>query len=299
MDFRQLEAFVATVDHQSFSAAAEVLFLSQPTISSYIHSLEQELQTQLIRRTTKKFEVTPDGHQLYGYAKSLLQLQQKAISELSNTQLRDLHIGVSSVPGQCILPRLLALYREAFPEVKVHVTHMDSMDIIRQVESGTLDIGLVGRKTEGKCVFEPIAQDELVVAVPNNSYFQERLERNIDVHALMKEPFIMRTEQSGTQYEAEQLLQALGLSDKDLKIVARVNDAHALQNYVIQGLGISLVSHRMVKAEAQRGKLLVFPLGEYTRQRNFYLVFQEGPYLPKSALTFIRYIRELSRKKEL
>ena len=109
----------------------------------------------------------------------------------------------------------------------------------------------------------------------------------------------MRTEQSGTQYEAEQLLQKLGLSEKDLKIVAKVNDAHALQNYVIQGLGISLVSHRMVRAEAQRGKLLVFPLGDYARQRNFYLVFQEGPYLPKSAIAFIRYIREMYQKKDL
>jgi len=109
----------------------------------------------------------------------------------------------------------------------------------------------------------------------------------------------MRTEQSGTQYEADQLLQSLGLSEKDLQIVARVNDAHALQNYVIQGLGISLVSHRMVKADAQRGKLLVYPLGQHARQRSFYLVFQEGPYLPKSAIAFIRYVRELSRKKDL
>ena len=109
----------------------------------------------------------------------------------------------------------------------------------------------------------------------------------------------MRTEQSGTQYEAEQLLQKLGLAEKDLNIVAKVNDAHALQNYVIQGFGISLVSHRMVKAEAQRGKLLVFPLGEFARQRNFYLVFQEGPYLPKSAISFIKYMRELAIKKDL
>jgi len=299
MDFRQLEAFIATVDHQSFSAAAEALYLSQPTISSYIHSLERELNTQLIRRTTKKFEVTVNGQQLYEYAVALLRLQQKAITELSNTGVKELHIGTSSVPGQCILPRVLAGYRKEAPEVNAFVTHSDSMDIIQQVSGGTLDVGLVGRKVESSCVFEPIATDELVIAAPNNAYFREKYGDNPDLKELLKEPFIMRTEQSGTQYEAEQLLQALGLSDKDLKIVARVNDAHALQNYVIQGLGISLVSHRMVKAEAQRGKLLVFPLGEYTRQRNFYLVFQEGPYLPKSALTFIRYIRELSRKKEL
>ena len=299
MDFRQLEAFIATVDHQSFSAAAEALYLSQPTISSYIHSLERELNTQLIRRTTKKFEVTVNGQQLYEYAVALLRLQQKAITELSNTGTKELHIGTSSVPGLCILPRALAGYRKECPEVNAYVTHSDSMDIIQQVENGTLDVGLVGRKTEGNCVFETIATDELVIATPNNAYYREKYGENTDLKGLMKEPFIMRTEQSGTQYEAEQLLQKLGLAEKDLNIVAKVNDAHALQNYVIQGFGISLVSHRMVKAEAQRGKLLVFPLGEYARQRNFYLVFQEGPYLPKSAISFIKYMRELADKKDL
>jgi DNA-binding transcriptional LysR family regulator len=154
-------------------------------------------------------------------------------------------------------------------------------------------------KTDCNCVFESIATDELVIAAPNNAYFREKYGDNADLKELLKEPFVMRTEQSGTQFEAEQLLQKLGLSEKDLQIVAKVNDAHALQNYVIQGLGISLVSHRMVKAEAQRGKLLVYPLGEYARKRNFYLVFQEGPYLPKAAIAFIRYIRDLSQKKEL
>ena len=299
MDFRQLEAFIATVDHQSFSAAAEALYLSQPTISSYIHSLERELNTQLIRRTTKKFEVTVNGQQLYEYAVALLRLQQKAITELSNTGVKELHIGTSSVPGQCILPRVLAGYRREASEVSAFVTHSDSLDIIQQVENGTLDVGLVGMKTDCNCVFEAIATDELVIAAPNNAYFREKYGSEPDLKELLKEPFIMRTEQSGTQYEAEQLLQKLGLSEKDLQIVAKVNDAHALQNYVIQGLGISLVSHRMVKAEAQRGKLLVYPLGEYARKRNFYLVFQEGPYLPKAAIAFIRHILDLSQKKEL
>lgn len=299
MDFRQLEAFIATVDRQSFSAAADSLYLSQPTISSYIHSLERELNTQLIRRTTKKFEVTPNGQQLYDYAAALLRLQQKAITELSNTSVKELHIGTSSVPGQSILPRVLAGYRKEAPDVSAFVTHTDSMEVIQQVENGTLDVGLVGRKTECDCVFEPIATDDLVIAAPNNAYFRETYGDTPDLRALLKEPFVMRTEQSGTQYEADQLLENLGLSEKDLQIVARVNDAHALQNYVIQGLGISLVSHRMVRADAQRGKLLVFPLGDHARQRKFYLVYQDGPYLPKSATNFIHYIREQAQKIEL
>jgi len=293
MEFRQLEAFVATVDHRSFSAAAEALYLSQPTISSHIQALEGELQTKLIRRTTKKFEITPEGQQLYEYAVALIRLQQKAISELSNTGVRELHIGASSVPGQCILPSVLAGYHEAVPNSNFRITNADSLDIIQKVEAGTLDLGLVGMRTESRhCIFEPFATDELVIAAPNTPYFREKYGTKFSMQ-LMKEPMIMRTEQSGTKQEAERLLQQLGLSEQDLHIVASMNDAEALRNCIIQGLGISIVSHRMVKEQERQGSLLIYKIDEYVVPRKFYLVYQDGPYLPKSAEAFIRYLRQL------
>lgn len=289
-----MEAFIATVDHRSFSAAAEALYLSQPTISSHIQALEAELQTKLIRRTTKKFEITPEGQQLYEYAVALMRLQQKAVSELSNTGVRELHIGASSVPGQCILPEILAGYRETAPNANFRITNADSLDIIQKVESGTLDLGLVGMCVESKhCVFEPFATDELVIAAPNNAYFRNKYGNNFSMQ-LLKEPMIMRTEQSGTKQEAERLLQAFGLTDQDLNIVASMNDAEALRNCIIHGLGISIVSHKMVTQQEQQGALLIYKLGEYVKPRKFYVVFQDGPYLPKTAEAFIRYIRQFS-----
>ena len=294
MEFRQLEAFIATVEHRSFSAAAEALFLSQPTISSHIQALESELQTKLIRRTTKKFEVTPEGQQLYEYAVALIRLQQKAVSELSNTGVRELHIGASSVPGQCILPAILAGYREATPDANFRIVNADSLDIIQKVESGTLDVGLVGMCVDSKhCVFEPFATDELVIAAPNTPYYRNKYDNKFSTQ-LLKEPMIMRTEQSGTKQEAERLLQALGMNDLDLNIVASMNDAEALRNCIIQGLGISIVSHKMVTQQEQQGSLLIYKLGDYVKPRKFYLVYQDGPYLPKTAEAFIRYIRQLS-----
>lgn len=299
MEFRQLEAFIATVDHRSFSAAAEALYLSQPTISSHIQALEGELQTKLIRRTTKKFEITPEGQQLYEYALALIRLQQKAISELSNTGVRELHIGASSVPGQCILPSILADYRQVYPNSNFRITNADSMDIIQKVESGTLDLGLVGMCTESKhCVFEPFATDELVIAAPNNVYFQTKYNGKFSPQ-LLKEPMIMRTEQSGTKQEAELLLQKFGLTDQDLNIVASMNDAEALRNCIIQGLGISIVSHKMVMQQEQQGTLLIYKMDQYVQPRKFYLVYQDGPYLPKAADAFIRHIRHLAEQSEI
>jgi DNA-binding transcriptional LysR family regulator len=73
-----------------------------------------------------------------------------------------------------------------------------------------------------------------------------------------------------------------------------MNDAEALRNCIIQGLGISIVSHKMVRQQAEQGRLLIYKVSEYVKPRNFYLVYQDGPYLPKAAEAFIRYIRQLS-----
>ena len=98
MDIRQLEAFVYTVKYQSFSLAAQKLYISQPTVSAHIRSLEEEFHTQLLKRTTKSLSLTPAGTKLYSYATEILTLQQKAIVELANETKPQLRIGASSVP---------------------------------------------------------------------------------------------------------------------------------------------------------------------------------------------------------
>ena len=84
-----------------------------------------------------------------------------------------------------------------------------------------------------------------------------------------------------------------------MNIVASMNDAEALRNCIIQGLGISIVSHKMVKQQEQQGSLLIYKLGDLVKPRKFYVVYQDGPYLPKAADSFIRYIRQLSETEEL
>ena len=86
MDIRQLEAFVYTVKYQSFSLAAQKLYISQPTVSAHIRSLEEEFHTQLLKRTTKSLSLTPAGTKLYSYATEILTLQQKAIAPFSRNR---------------------------------------------------------------------------------------------------------------------------------------------------------------------------------------------------------------------
>ena len=88
MEFKQLEAFVAVVEYNSFSEAAKHLYLTQPTISSHIRSLEQELNSKLILRTTKKLTVTARGQQLYDCAVNILNMRNTLVDEFTGNNKR-------------------------------------------------------------------------------------------------------------------------------------------------------------------------------------------------------------------
>ncbi len=299
MEFRQLEVFVSTVNHKSFSGAAEDLFLSQPTVSAHIHALEKELRLPLIQRTTKSFQVTSHGLRLYDYAVALLQLQKKAVRDLTDCGCRELHIGASSVPGHSILPQVLVRYRQCAPDVRFYITSSESLDIIQKVADGNLDAGLVGTTADCGCTFHPFASDQLVIAAPNTPHYQQLKQNGAPLATLLREPILLRTEKSGTMQETEHFLQSLGISPEELNLVARMNDAEELRSSVAAGLGISILSARMVREPERQGKLLVFPLGEYAWERRFYVVQRTGSRLSQAAEEFIQFLLDLAEKEAL
>ena len=102
MEFKQLEAFVAVVEWNSFSEAAKHIYLTQPTISSHIRSLETELNTTLLNRTTKHMEVTEDGQYLYEEAQKLLKLRGRIYEKFSQNPV--------STSGSALPPSLPSIF---------------------------------------------------------------------------------------------------------------------------------------------------------------------------------------------
>ncbi len=233
MDIRQLEAFVYTVKYQSFSLAAQKLYISQPTVSAHIRSLEEEFHTQLLKRTTKSLSLTPAGTKLYSYATEILTLQQKAIVELANETKPQLRIGASSVPSLYFLPELLSAYHAVHPDIRVYASCSDSLDVVHKVDDGICDIGLVGTTTsDTSCEFLPFASDELVIAAPATPHYQAYQTMPSPLDALLKEPFLLREDNSGTKQETLYFLKNKGLSLDDLNVIAVMDDAAALKQCI-------------------------------------------------------------------
>lgn len=295
MEFKQLEAFVAVVDYGSFSEAARRLYLTQPTISAHIRSLEEELHMKLIVRTTKKTNITDKGYQLYDSAVRMLEIRNNLLENFTGSHRHMIDLAASTIPSSYLLPELLAAFGKTHPDVYFHSMQSDSSDSISRVLDGTVDLALVGQNTRDEsCVFVPFCHDELAIATPVNDHYLALKDQELPIvfHDFIKDPIIIREKGSGTKKEMDLFLERIGVTTSSLNVIARMNDLESIKKSIVNGLGISILSARSV-ADLQRTKqLLVFPLGDTAHKRSFYIVYSKNRILKPHVKQFIQFVRD-------
>lgn len=301
MEFRQLEAFVAVADWSSFSEAARKLSLTQPAISAHIQSLEDELATQLIVRSTRSLALTKEGVLLYEYATSVLKLRKKIYEEFAGQKPDCINIGVSAVPSSNMVPDLLAKYHKKKPDLTFDVWQSNSLDVIEKVAERILDLGFVDTDVadEKKCVFEPLLQDELVIAAPATDYYKKLAKQPFFLQDFLQEPMIIWENRNGKGKEQEEFWKKIGISDlkKQLHVVAYMNTPEAIKKSIIKGLGISIIPADSVEDAKREGKIVTFSLGEYGAYSNLYIVYLKNIIYRRQIHDFVKFIRQIYLKQ--
>lgn len=297
MEFKQLQSFVSVVQQKSFTKAAEELYLSQPTISTHIYQLEEELHTKLIFRTTKSISITPKGMELYAYAMNILELKQRMLQACSIESKRIIHLGASTIPSAYILPQLLPEFGKLHEDVYFVMHQSDSQGIIDGLKDGLFNIGFIGMPCEDEeCVCQPFCEDKLVLITPVNEHFLKLQAQGTAVEQLLREPLILREKGSGSEKLAEQFLAGSGIAEKDLHVVARVNDQEAIKNLVAGGLGVSLISARAAQNFLLEKRLLAFELPDGLAARKMYILYRRNYILPSYVQDFLRFINNKTNK---
>lgn len=295
MNLKQLEAFVQVSESGSFSKAAKELFLTQPTISAHISSLEKELNVRLFIRNTKEVSLSDDGKDLYRYAKQITDLE-KAIEERFYMDSDDgkhfITIAASTIPAQYLLPKVLMCYRERYPKEQIKIMETDSSEVVTQVVDHMVDVGFTGTVLEKKhCKYIPFYKDELAVITPDTPEYRILKEQNRDdIDWIKRKPLILREEGSGTRKEAEKQLKNAGISMEDLDIVASIANQETIKKSVKQGMGITVLSR--LAAEDEDG-LLLFPIPGADEGRDINLVYNKNYQMTRSADRFIRIVKEV------
>ena len=295
MNLKQLEAFVQVSESGSFSKAAKELFLTQPTISAHISSLEKELNVRLFIRNTKEVSLSDDGKDLYRYAKQITDLE-KAIEERFYMDSDDgkhfITIAASTIPAQYLLPKVLMCYRERYPKEQIKIMETDSSEVVTQVVDHMVDVGFTGTVLEKKhCKYIPFYKDELAVITPDTPEYRILKEQNRDdIDWIKRKPLILREEGSCTRKEAEKQLKNAGISMEALDIVASIANQETIKKSVKQGMGITVLSR--LAAEDEDG-LLIFPIPGADEGRDINLVYNKNYQMTRSADRFIRIVKEV------
>jgi len=300
MNLKQLEAFVRVADLKSFSKAANKLFLTQPTISAHIASLEKELNVRLFVRNTKDVQLSESGQRLYKYAKQMGDIEERIAQEFLNKSedRKCITIATSTVPAQYLVPQILATFSEKYPKEQFQVMEMDSAKVVEMIINHEAEVGFTGTVFDKKhCQYLPFYEDELVIITPNNEKYTKLLGEESLTSWMIHEKFIMREEGSGTRKEAEAQLKKLGIKLSELDVVASIENQETIKRSVANGIGISVISKLAVEEEVQAGKIMSVPFGGKGRKRDLHLVYNKNYQLSASAGKFVKVVKKMYQVK--
>src|SRR5262249_24030947 len=249
--------FAHAAELASFTAAGKALGLTQAAVSQRIHTLEQFLGVQLFARQGGHIVLTDAGHRLHGYARRILALHGEAIQELTGRQAPltgELSLAASSVPGEYLLPALLAVFRQRHPHVQVRATVSDTRQVLHHIEQGDAEVGLVGGKPEGAHLeARPFASDRLALIVPAKHPWGRR--KRVPLGRLCAQPLILREAGSGSRSCLENALAKAGKSLADLRVALELGSNEAIKEAVQRGLGLAILSTHAIRHEVEGGKL--------------------------------------------
>lgn len=294
MDLWQLNIFCKVIELEGFSKAGNVIHLSQPTISSHIKDLENHFECQLIDRLGKKAVPTKAGELLYGYARKLIALRDEteaAMAEFHGKIKGRLVIGGSTIPGGYLLPKCIGAFTTVYPEVTISLIIGDTDQIIQDVLSGSLEIGIVGAETSNKNIYqERLIEDEMRLIVTSDHKWAEK--KHIIPDLMFKEPFIVRERGSGTLKSIKLSLNEKGYSIENFNIIAEMGSTEAVIQGIKSKVGVSILSTIAVDEELKAGTLKALTIKELNLKRSFYLITHKQRSLSPLCKAFIKFLKK-------
>jgi DNA-binding transcriptional LysR family regulator len=292
VDLRRLEIFAKVAELGSFSRAGEALFLTQPTVSEHIRSLEEELGVQLLDRLGRGTTPTRAGQLLLGYAKRMLALGREARQAMDQFQgrlLGELVVGGSTIPGEYVLPGLVGQFKRKYSGISICLLIGSSHQVCTWLEESRVELGVVGARPGGRTLqAQPLMAEELVVVMSADHPWAGQGAISLD--ALRAEPMIVRERGSGSREALERALRAAGLDLAAFLVVAEMGSTQAVKQGVRAGVGVSLVSRRAVLDECAAGLMACADLEGLTVARDFYIVTHRDRSRSPLAEAFVQFL---------
>ena len=284
-----LATFRLVIQRGSFSAAADVLGISQPAVSLQIRQLEQFLQTRLVERTGRGIKATAAGQALLVHGERIEQAVDetlRSVSAFNHDVSGTITLGTGATACIHLLPPLLQQLRSDYPLLRVGVTTGNTLDIVRAIEENRLDMGLVTLPVSGRALDVMPVMDEEFVFIASQA--QQAMFTDLRPDALHTQPLIAFESGSGTRALIDGWFEASGLT---IAPAMQLGSIEAIKRMVRSGLGYSIVPKMAVEQKADREGLCVSSLSPVL-QRQLAVVMRQDKILSKGISGIIRILQQ-------
>lgn len=294
MDTKQLAAFCAVVERESFSRAAASLGVTQPAVSQQVQALERRLGSQLLDRSGRRVVPTDAGIRLYRGAQRLLALEEQLLEELSRPAEGPLsgrlEIGASTGPAAIVVPLLLCEFQAANPSLDVQLSVFDTQTVVSLVAERELELGIVGAARPRRSVeFEPFFSDDVILVCPPGHAYARR---TITIDELMDVPLVLMQEGAGVRQLLEDALRRQGRRPRDLRAQLVLGLQESVRSAVQAGYAAAFISRRAVEADLAAGTLAEIQVDGLDLQRQVSIVRATGRVPSRAAEAFLAFARE-------
>lgn len=283
LDVHRLRIFVYVARLGSFTRAAAVLHMTQPTISQQVAALESELGVHLIDRNTRKMRLTAAGEVLFSYGERLLKLAEEALAAVRNEAglaKQQLKLGVGHTLATYILPDALSRYRAHYADYHVRLVVGNTGELLSKLSSGEIDIALVGSPAEHPDVeSKAFMQDHLVVIVsPQDEWAGYQ---SVTLDQIATRVLLTREPGSALYTTVSRLFGEDRLSHMETILLG---ETEAIKRSVELGLGVALIQKIAIEREVQQGTLRTIALSGADNVRT-YLIAVRKRSVPNEAVT--------------
>ena len=288
MNLRDLAYLVSLAEHRHFGRAAEASFVSQPTLSTQIKKLEDELGVALVERTPRKVLLTETGREIARRARGVLAEvdEIKAIAQRTrDPEAGKLRLGVFPTLGPYLLPHLVPLVRRRFPRLELLLIEEKTEQVMRMLREGSLEVGILALPLHDETLHaEFLFEEPFVLAVPDDHPLARRKAR-LKLADLEDESLLLLEDGHCLRDQALELCQLAGAGEK---VGFRATSLETLRQMVAANVGITLLPTLAIKPPVARtGNVKLLQFSGHAPSRRIALVWRKssslGPFLERFA----------------
>ncbi|CUH93414.1 LysR family transcriptional regulator [Herbinix luporum] len=282
--------FNCVAETENISHAAKLLYVSQPAVSKAITNLEENLKQTLFIRSSRGVKLTDEGQLLYKYTKEAFEILKKGedlMMHMKELGVGHLKIGVSSTLCKYILLPYLNRFLKAYPHIKITIESQSTIHTLKQLEKGTLDIGLVAKPANQK-LYKFLPVDEIEdIFVATKDYLDNLRLREMDEDIFATANIMLLDEENISRIYINNYFKENNLTPKH---ILEVSSMDLLIEFAKTGLGVACVIKEFVHEELKKGQLIQIPLKKPVNKREVGFCYNHNSYLSNSMTKFIDFI---------